>query len=274
MVKYKVRSFYEKDTGTAGADVIIYDDAGDVVDTLLITTESTYNDLVEQLEGIDEKYLDRTDVLNILQNTSNEIVAINATTLNGLSADFYAKNNHNHDAVYAPLPHVNVQSTEGVMGHAKIINNVTRDSFVNGEALAAYQGKLLNDRINNVSSAIVDSGWNTLNVDTSNGFSHYSDGQKVQYRKIGKIVNMRGAVRNNWNGRQVDTTGWYIGTLPSGYRPSHSIQAVNQGSGINRHLLEIDSDGTVSVGARYGGNSYVDMKKDNWLTCNITFFID
>ncbi|MBO6275398.1 MAG: hypothetical protein J6M91_07685, partial [Methanobrevibacter sp.] len=185
MVNYKVRSFYEKDTGTAGADVIIYDDVGDVVDTLLITTESTYNDLVEQLEGIDEKYLDRTDVLNILQNTSNEIVAINATLLNGQSADFYAKNNHNHDNVYAPKNHVDLQSTEGVLGHAKIINNVSRTSFVNGEALSAYQGKLLSDRINAVSSAIYDSGWITFPVSNWNGFYHYNTGdQLVQYRKI------------------------------------------------------------------------------------------
>ncbi|WP_458454202.1 hypothetical protein [Methanobrevibacter sp.] len=274
MVNYKVRSFYEKDTGTAGADVIIYDDSGDVVDTLLITTESTYNDLVEQLEGIDEKYLDRTDVLNILQNTNNEIVAINATLLNGQSADFYAKNNHNHNDVYAPKDHVGLQSTEGVLGHTKIIDNVSRSSFVYGEALSAHQGKLLSDRITTVSSAVADSGWKTLNVSTGNGFSHYTSSQTVQYRKIGKIVNMRGAVRNNWNNRQVDHTGWYIGTLPAGYCPSHYIQAVNQGSGINRHLLEIESDGTVSVGARYGGNAYVDMKKDAWLTCNITFFVD
>lgn len=163
MVNYKVRSFFEKDTGTAGADVIIYSDTGDVVDTLLITTESTYNDLVEQLEGIDEKYLDRQDVLTILQNTSQEIVEINATYLNGNSSDYYAPNNHNHDSVYAPLGHVNILSTDAAVGHAKIINNVSRESFVNGEALSAYQGKLLSDRI----SSHHHRAWSTLVNNTS-----------------------------------------------------------------------------------------------------------
>lgn len=276
MVNYKVRSFYEKDTGTAGADVILYDDVGDVVDTLLITTESTYNDLVKQIEGIDEKYLDRTDVLNILQNTTNEIVAINATTLNGQSADFYAKNNHNHDTVYAPKNHVDLPGNEGVLGHAKIINNVSRDSFVPGEALAAYQGKLLSDRINTVSSAVLDSGWKELSIDTSNGFSHYSTSQKVQYRKIGKIVQMRGAVRNNWNARQTDNDGWSIAKtfLPSDFRPNRGIHQLNQASSKNTHLLTIGSDGNVCVGARYGNSTNnIDIPKDAWLNCYITYFV-
>ena len=58
MVNYKVRAFYEKDNGSVGADVVIYSDTGDVIDTILITTQCQYNQLVSRLEGIDETYID------------------------------------------------------------------------------------------------------------------------------------------------------------------------------------------------------------------------
>lgn len=272
MVNYKVRSFFEKDTGTAGADVIIYSDEGDVIDTLLITTESTYNDLAQQLEGIDEKYLDRQDLLKILQNTSEEIVEINATYLNGHSSDYYARNNHNHNTVYAPLSHVDAKSSESVLGHAKIINNVSRGSFVNGEALSAYQGKLLSDRIDN---AVSDSGWIDLPVNTANGFVNYSDSQKVQYRKIGKVVQIRGAVKTKWK-MMSDSIGWSIikTPLPEGFKPNRELNQLNQGSGKNTHLVRVTSDGNVCVGARYGVSSTIDIPKDAWLNCNITYFVD
>lgn len=166
MVNYKVRSFYEKDTGSVGADVIIFDDEGDVVDTLLVTTESTYNDLVEQLEGIDEKYIDKNELLTILQNTSGEIISINATTLGGRSSDMYSLNGHDHNTVYAPLSHVNTLSSEGVLGHAKVINNVSRGYFANGEALSAYQGTLLSNRIKTLESFKNNFKWSASKLNT------------------------------------------------------------------------------------------------------------
>lgn len=151
MVKYKVRSFYEKDTGTAGADIIIFDDEGDVVDTLLVTTESTYNDLVSQLEGIDEKYVDRNEVLALLQNniyTTDEIIEINATLLGGHSSDYFAQREHNHDQLYTPLSHTKVLGNASTAGHTKVINNLSRGSYQEGESLSAYQGKILDNKIN------------------------------------------------------------------------------------------------------------------------------
>ena len=216
MVNYKVRSFYEKDTGTAGADVIIFDSQGDEIDTLLITTESTYNDLVEQLEGIDERYLDRTDILEILQNTV-DIVNINATTLNGLSSDNFASNGHNHDTLYAPKNHVNVLGNASTNGHAKIINNLTTASYRDGEALSAYQGKLLSDRINNVISSV--SNWEYLNLATldNNCLKTYVNRSlRVVYATIDDVINYKvSRDKNN-----------YVATrerVISGYRPKQPV---------------------------------------------------
>ena len=53
----------------------------------------------------------------------------------------------------APILHANSNTTYGVgtqtnYGHNKIVNNLTTSSYQDGLALAAYQGKLLNDKVN------------------------------------------------------------------------------------------------------------------------------
>lgn len=227
LVNYKVRSFYEKDTGTAGADVIIYSDTGDVVDTILITTESTYNDLAKQLEGIDEKYLDKQDVLTILQNASDEIVEINATYLNGQSADFYAKNNHDHNTMYAPLSHVDVNASESTKGHVKIINNLSRGSFVNGEALSAYQGKLLSDRLD----AFIRSASNWITQSVPDGTLFVNSTLRLCelfWVKSVKLVN--------------ETKLLTSGCVPVGYRPKGHVKS----SGLRGYdVLYVNTDGGV-----------------------------
>lgn len=54
----------------------------------------------------------------------------------------------------APKSHASSANTYGVgttanFGHCKTINNLTQSSHVNGNALSAYQGKVLNDKISN-----------------------------------------------------------------------------------------------------------------------------
>ena len=180
MVNYKVRTFYEKDTGTAGADIIIYSDTGDVIDTLLVTTESTYNNLVEQIESIDQKYVDRNELISIIKNTSGEILEINATLLNGHNADYFAKNDHNHDTIYAPRSHVDILSSDSSLGHVKTINNLSRNVNVNGEALSAYQGKLLDDKINSAISS--RKTWTKLSVGTYGTIWYNSALRLVEFR--------------------------------------------------------------------------------------------
>ena len=255
MVNYKVRTFYEKDTGTAGADVIIYSDQGDVIDTLLITTESTYNDLLEQLEGIDERYLDRNDVLQILQNTTNEIVNINATSLNGLSSDQFASYNHNHDSVYAKLPHVDTLSTEGVAGHTKIINNVSRNAFVNGEALSAYQGKLLSDRINGMQPKLTDTGWDEWPV-TEHSVSLTGDALVLHCRKYGKLacLEIMGSLP------RALAKGDTLCTLKSEFRPNSQIFSMAYWKG-GVTALAIAPSGRISFGNKLESDTSIRLRE-------------
>ncbi len=80
-----------------------------------------------------------------------------ARTINGISFD--GQTNITipiEDSTKAPINHVSTGTSYGIgtttsYGHVKIINDLTHSSFVNGEALSAYQGKLLNDKISSLS---------------------------------------------------------------------------------------------------------------------------
>lgn len=65
------------------------------------------------------------------------------------------KNNYNTlNNAKAPNNHASSATTYGVgttsnYGHCKLVNNLNASSFVNGEALSAYQGKIINEKFNN-----------------------------------------------------------------------------------------------------------------------------
>jgi len=62
-----------------------------------------------------------------------------------------------------PKNHASTATTYGVAtssnyGHTKIINNLTTSSHADGQALSAYQGKILNDKITNANDRITTTG--------------------------------------------------------------------------------------------------------------------
>ena len=66
----------------------------------------------------------------------------------------------------APTSHASSATTYGVgttanYGHVKVINGLTQSDYANGEALAAYQGKVLNDKISAITPAALGFGKGT-----------------------------------------------------------------------------------------------------------------
>ena len=66
----------------------------------------------------------------------------------------------------APTSHASSATTYGVgttanYGHVKVINGLTQSAYANGEALAAYQGKVLNDKIAAITPAALGFGKGT-----------------------------------------------------------------------------------------------------------------
>jgi len=107
---------------------------------------------------------------------------------------------------------------------------------------------------------LTDSGWIAPTL-TSN-FVAYGSDVAAEYRKIGKVVFIQGAVKPATSavGTGMSNGGgpYTLFTLPSGYRPptGHADPVfVCQGSGTNKWAMRVNaSDGTVDI-TRYDGTA-------------------
>ena len=130
----------------------------------------------------------------------------------------------------------------------------------------------LENNITSLESITSDTGWIDLSSYLCSNVSLYSTNSKIQYRKIGKIVEIRGELRpislvSSYNEVPI------LSGIPASIRPSYNIHAIQQGSGINRWFLLVKTDGSIYF-ARYGTNSYTNPDSGDWLPINIVYFID
>lgn len=133
------------------------------------------------------------------------------------------------------------------------------------------------------------SAWMSLTGSTSSTFMQDYNNEPVKIRRIGNVVHIEGAFTTDiaYNnefplkglccGEHNNTTynGDYlftVGNLSEEFRPSDPILTIQQGSGINKFFLRIDTDGNVKI-TRYGSNSYVNPQTNPWLNFNVTYTI-
>ena len=139
------------------ADVTLYNDENVIVKKICITDESTLKELEERVIECETNYYDRDEITNILKN-DNLTYNINATTVAGKDLthvvtmeDIERLLNGKSDK-----PHAVINGDEygkgstSKYGHVRLVNNLGSSAFVDGEALAANQGKIINDLINTV----------------------------------------------------------------------------------------------------------------------------
>ena len=116
-------------------------------------------------------------------------------------------------------------------------------------------------------AAVNDSGWKTLPL--AEGLEAYGSTQIPQYRKIGKIVFVRGAVKG------ITATGT-IATLPAGYRPAVTmpfVQNTSQRSGpftmVARYV--INNAGAIMLESVSDGAT---LAADKWFPIATSFTTD
>lgn len=126
--------------------------------------------------------------------------------------------------------------------------------------------------ITNIEPYIYDSGWKNLTM--SSGFSVYGSSNPMRYRRIGKTVRIEGIFKNT-SAITPDTTARTFATISdTSCRPSQTQYALQQGSGANKFLLNVNSNGQLQI-ARYGTTSTnTQIPSGSWLQCYITYFID
>lgn len=98
----------------------------------------------------------------------------------------------------------------------------------------------------------------------STGFEQYatSGTQEPKASKFGRFVNLTGAIKNlNQISASQQTV---IGKVPKGCEPLNNVRVVENGSGVNKFLLVISTDGNITV-ERYGTTSNIAIPASSWL---------
>ena len=282
MVTYKTRIYYEKDSPNLGAEVKIFSDAGENIDNILITSESKFKELADKILDIDNTYIDKTELINIVANTQSEL-QINATKLDGYGPNDFARTIHSHTG-YAQTNHASSQATyglgtTGVYGHNKVINNLTSTEFRNGESLSAYQGKLLNDLISSSKAEVTK--WEQITLSGYNDIANYCKLYVNKSLKLARLTYSRTGVKKGV-GSTKDSTGkdknpspyWIVGevtkgtvylhmngAIPSDYRPTERVMSPSGAGGYVYYILENGGIGIHNVnGANSKSGSGIDIE--------------
>ena len=158
---------YSADEKIIGAEVIVYNEAGDKIKSIVVCDETQLQELEEKLDTLDETYVDHDELETILTN-SNEDTIINATKLNGYQGDQFVLQSQLENASFKPLAHASTSNAYGLgsnynYGHVKAIDNLNQsDEGVNGEALSSHQGYVLDQKIEALKSSVIKSSLRIL----------------------------------------------------------------------------------------------------------------
>ena len=129
----------------AGITITVSD--GSVIESFTVSDAKKLNDLIQQIKQFDDKYVDIDELKTVLKNESQKDV-INATNLNGLSSDKYAKSSDLDKYSTVPTNHSSRTVEYGVgdtnnYGHLKITDNLSETDPAT--ALSCKAGNELNN---------------------------------------------------------------------------------------------------------------------------------
>lgn len=256
MVNYKVRVFCEpEDEDSLGAEVRIYNEEGDNIDTILITTESQYRELASAIENIDNTYIDKTELIALLSDVENPLT-INATTLGGVAAADYARLNHNdlHAGTFAPKNHASETNSYGLgdgthYGHVKTIDNLNTASNISGEALSANQGRILNEAITALQKSLTK-------------WTRYEIG-KYGVLKVNTALHCCRFNYTRENYKITEDKVLHSGYIPEEYRPGGVVREWDS----KYVMLSVNSNGDIEI-----ATNHKSLPVTNTLRCNFIWF--
>ena len=121
-------------------------------------------------------------------------------------------------------------------------------------------------------NAIDDTGW--VDLEFSSDFENYGGtaSNNLKYRKIGNIVMLQG-LATPVEKTPADSSQLELFTIPEEIRPSKTLYQLCQGTGTNKWLLTVNTNGSVGF-SRYGTTDWASANPGNWLPFNITYFVD
>ena len=117
-----------------------------------------------------------------------------------------------------------------------------------------------------------DTGWQSFNLESD--FLPYYTGQYPKYRKVGKMVEIRGEIKLA-TAITGSATEYPICKLPADCCPSSEITVMCAATGMRYWALRILTDGTLTWSRFVDyGNHYVSCTTSYWLPFQCTFLVD
>ena len=112
-----------------------------------------------------------------------------------------------------------------------------------------------------------DTGW----VDVKMGNGIVTDTQAPQVRRVGKLVYLRGVVRNNTSWSTHDS----FLTIPNNFRPAYTHRCIQTSYGSFRYRLEVLADGqckALAITNDTEGNATIE--KGKWFQVDTCWYVD
>lgn len=285
MVEFVVHCLEGEGNTLRGAEVIVY--SGDVaIDRIEITDYSQFQEIMNRFDDLGDQYVKfepssslQGDSLETVLQNQGENTLINATRLNGLQSDKFAKVSHQHRVsdltdllnyeIWCDRYNVNLGGTATITirvtkpngtsaGSRDIVfNNNGSNTTVRTNSDGTYTTTITFQSIGLFTFGVdkqkvqvlcqQDTGWVKLGL--KSGFEAWSPGYSdLQYRVKNGVVNIGGIIKPKWNmGNEVT-----VATLPR-YRPPFKVSAIHQGSWGDRFLLDVNTNGDITL-SRYGHN--------------------
>ena len=129
------------------------------------------------------------------------------------------------------------------------------------------------EAINEVNDNLtVGSSW--VDLEFSSDFENYNGtaSNNPKYRKIGNVVMLQG-IATPVAKTPADSSELELFTIPEEIRPSKEFYQLCQGTGVNKWLLTVNTNGSVTF-SRYGTTDWASANPGTWLPFNIVYFID
>ena len=235
MVRFETKVYnYSADDKIIGAEVIVYNEQGDKVKSIVVTDETQIQELEAKLDVIDDTYVKYSNLDTILANIEED-TDINATELNGHSGQDFVLEESMLTRRMTPTSHASSNkndygpATTTNYGHVRLVNNLTAASLQSGEALSAYQGAVLRSQIVGCNANITDI-LQALTVKTATGMN-----SKFKLYKYGNVASLHVV---NWQANN-PTRDDYFNTnvvIPTGFRPPATTY-INDAVVAKQHLV-------------------------------------
>ena len=161
-------------------------------------------------------------------------------------------------------------------GNISISGSGTVDSSLSTTSTNPVQNQAITNEINSLNNSITnleyDTDWQTLTI-AHTSFAHYSTGAELKARRIGRVVELNGQIKNT-NTITLNATNVTIATLSSEFRPSIGLIGVMQGSGTNIFNCTVNPNGTIQL-SRYRANTttYPSINAGAWFPIHLIWIV-